>query len=84
MPQGAGVVPKIYTENEQQVRDLNTKYINLKKIYDAETIPEHREELMVQLQDLLDQKWKLLPKRKTELAAAGYRKSQVIPLPAGR
>jgi hypothetical protein len=87
MPQGTtapGVVPKIYTDNERKVRELNTKYIGLKKLYDEETIPQHKQELLVQLEDLLQQKYKLLPKRTKELKDAGYippRKNLLIPLP---
>jgi len=84
MPQTPGVIPKIYTKNEQKVRELNNQYITLKKIYDAEEIPQHKAELMVQLQALLKQKWALLPKRKQELKAAGYtppRENLLISLP---
>ena len=86
MPQGTtpGRVPKIYTDTEREVEKLNREYINLKKIYDAEEIPQHKEELLVHLQELLQRKWKLLPKRAEELKAAGYtppRPNLLIPIP---
>ena len=85
MPQTPpGVVPRIYTDNEKEVNRLNREYISLKKIYDAEKIPQHKEELLVSLQELLQRKWKLLPLRAKELKAAGYvppRQDLLIPLP---